>query len=57
MRTSCRVLGIALVVTATLIHSSEITRAQVTPATLYGVVQDSSGAILPGVNVVVTVWT
>ena len=49
-----RVPAIALVVAATLVLSSEITRAQVTTATLYGVVQDSSGAILPGVNVVVT---
>ena len=54
MRTSLRVLAIALVVAATLVLSSETIRAQVTTATLYGVVQDSSGAILPGVNVVVT---
>ena len=54
MRTSLRVLAIALVVAATLVLSSEAIRAQVTTATLYGVVQDSSGAILPGVNVVVT---
>ena len=54
MTTSPRVLAIALVVAVTLVLSSEITRAQVTTATLYGVVQDSSGAILPGVNVVVT---
>jgi hypothetical protein len=47
MTTSPRVLATALVVAVTLALSSEITRAQVTTATLYGVVQDSSGAILP----------
>ena len=54
MTTSQRVRAIALVSALTLVLSSEITRAQVTTATLYGVVQDSSGAMLPGVNVVVT---
>src|SRR5688572_3050890 len=54
MSPSFRVLASGLVVLVTLFLSSEITRAQVTTATLYGVVQDSSGAMLPGVNVVVT---
>jgi len=53
MTTFSRVLAIALVSGATLLFS-ENAGAQVTTATLYGVVQDSSGAILPGVNVVVT---
>jgi outer membrane receptor protein involved in Fe transport len=54
MTTSPRVLAIGLAIAATLVLSSVNLRAQVTTATLYGVVQDSSGAILPGVNVVVT---
>jgi len=53
MTSFSRVLAIALVSGATLLFS-ENAGAQVTTATLYGVVQDSSGAILPGVNVVVT---
>jgi hypothetical protein len=39
---------------AALLLCSSHARAQVTTATLYGVVHDTSGAILPGVNVVVT---
>ena len=39
---------------APIVLFSENVCAQVTTATLYGVVQDSSGAILPGVSVVVT---
>ena len=54
MATSLRVLASGLLFAAALVLSSVNTRAQVTTATLYGVVQDSSGAILPGVNVVVT---
>jgi outer membrane receptor protein involved in Fe transport len=54
MTTTPRVLAVGLVIAASLVLSSGNPRAQVTTATLYGVVQDSSGAILPGVNVVVT---
>ena len=54
MTTSPRVLAVGLVLGAALALSSGNPRAQVTTATLYGVVQDSSGAILPGVSVVVT---
>ena len=54
MTTTPRVLAVGLVIAATLVLSSGNPRAQVTTATLYGVVQDSSGAILPGVNVVIT---
>src|SRR5712691_2741271 len=49
-----RLLSIALTVVAALVASSAVARAQVTTATLYGVVHDSTGAILPGVSVVVT---
>src|SRR3954465_3022345 len=47
-------LFLALVSFATIFLGVPDARGQVTTATLYGVVQDSSGAILPGVNVVVT---
>jgi outer membrane receptor protein involved in Fe transport len=45
-------LAVALVAAVSLF--SVDTRAQVLEATLYGIVQDSSSAILPGVNVTVT---
>ena len=54
MATLPRVLAVGLLTAATFVLSSVNAPAQVTTATLYGVVQDSSGAILPGVNVVVT---
>src|SRR5688572_31034390 len=54
MSPSFRVLASGIVLAATFVLFSVNARAQVTTATLYGVVQDSSGAILPGVNVVVT---
>ena len=44
----------AFLFVAALVGSSWPARAQVITATLYGVVHDSSGAILPGVTVVVT---
>lgn len=49
-----RALAITPLVFAALLLSPSNARAQVTTATLYGVVRDTSGAILPGVNVVVT---
>src|SRR6185295_12384874 len=53
--TRCRQLFvIAFLFVAALAGSSWPARAQVITATLYGVVHDSSGAILPGVTVVVT---
>jgi hypothetical protein len=54
MTTSVRVLAITVLIAATIALFAGNARAQVTTATLYGVVQDTSGAILPGVNVVVT---
>jgi outer membrane receptor protein involved in Fe transport len=45
---------IALVAIGGFLLSSAPAMAQVTTATLYGVVRDTSGAILPGVNVTVT---
>ena len=54
MSISLRTLATGFFVAAALVLCSGNARAQVTTATLYGVVQDSSGAILPGVNVVVT---
>ncbi|MEO5739517.1 MAG: TonB-dependent receptor [Vicinamibacterales bacterium] len=54
MRIFPRVLAVALVIPFLLVLSSGAARGQVTTATLYGVVQDGSGAILPGVAVVVT---
>ena len=49
MISSRRFLAVALVAAACLF--SVDASAQVLEATLYGVVQDTSGAILPGVNV------
>jgi len=54
MSTFRRLLAIALVLAVALVSSSSPARAQVTTATLYGVVHDGTGAILPGVTVVVT---
>jgi len=54
MRNVLRLVGAALVLLAALAGSSSPARAQVITATLYGVVHDSTGAILPGVTVVVT---
>src|SRR5688572_29130956 len=54
MTTSRHVLAVGVIVGAMLLLPSLAVHAQVTTATLYGVVQDTSGAILPGVNVVVT---
>src|SRR5262245_58018973 len=53
MVTSPRLLAIGLLL-ATLSLPVGHARGQVTTATLYGVVHDSSGAIVPGVNVTVT---
>jgi outer membrane receptor protein involved in Fe transport len=53
MPISFRILASGFVIAAAFALFSGTARAQVTTATLYGVVQDSSGAILPGVNVVV----
>ncbi len=47
-------LAVALVSIASLVLAVPAARGQVTTATLYGVVQDTSGAILPGVSVTVT---
>src|SRR5262249_520683 len=47
-------LAIGLVLLATFLLPVGYTRGQVTTATLYGVVGDSSGAVLPGVSVTVT---
>ena len=44
----------ALTLAAALAASSAVARAQVTTATLYGVVHDTSRSILPGVSVTVT---
>jgi outer membrane receptor protein involved in Fe transport len=49
-----RSFAVPLVVVATLLGSWGIATGQVTTATLYGIVRDSSGGILPGVNVTVT---
>src|SRR5206468_3556324 len=54
MTSAPRLLAVALTLTAPLAGSSSPAEAQVTTATLYGVVHDSTGAILPGVSVVVT---
>jgi len=45
--------AVALVSIASLFPAVPAARGQVTTATLYGVVQDTSGAILPGVSVTV----
>src|SRR5258706_9977986 len=47
-------LLVALVTVASLFLAVPEARGQVTTATLYGVVKDPSGAILPGVSVTVT---
>src|SRR5204863_3929508 len=53
--TRCRHFSaMALLFAAALAGSSWPARAQVITATLYGVVHDSTGAILPGATVVVT---
>src|SRR5262245_49923281 len=54
MTRSRRLSAIALVFAAALAGSSWSARAQVITATLYGIVRDSTGAILPGATVVVT---
>jgi Carboxypeptidase regulatory-like domain len=54
MVTSQRFLAIGLVLLAILLLPAGRARAQVTTATLYGVVHDTSGAVLPGVSVTVT---
>src|SRR5262245_6477556 len=54
MVTSSRLLAIGLGLLAMLLQPAGQARGQVTTATLYGVVHDSSGAVLPGVNVTVT---
>ncbi|HUP40044.1 MAG TPA: TonB-dependent receptor, partial [Vicinamibacterales bacterium] len=55
MRMLPRVPAVVLALALTFIITFPIhTAAQVLEATLYGVVQDSSGAILPGVTVMVT---
>ena len=54
MRMCRRLVVTAFMVSVTVIGSSLPARAQVITATLYGVVHDSTGAILPGVTVVVT---
>src|SRR5437867_11004512 len=54
MVTAPRLLAIGLVFIATLLLPVGHARGQVTTATLYGVVHDRSGAILPGVSVTVT---
>src|SRR4029077_8638818 len=51
---SRRVLAIVLTLVAALAGSPWPARAQVITATLYGVVHDSTGGILPGATVVVT---
>jgi Carboxypeptidase regulatory-like domain/TonB-dependent Receptor Plug Domain len=54
MRNFRRLLAVGLILAATLIGSSAPARAQVITATLYGVVHDTTGGILPGATVVVT---
>src|SRR5687768_9930258 len=55
MRILARVPAVVLAFVFTFIFTfSTNTVAQVLEATLYGVVQDTSGAILPGVSVTVT---
>jgi outer membrane receptor protein involved in Fe transport len=54
MKSFRRIAAVALILAAALVGSSLPARAQVTTATLYGVVHDGTGAILPGVPVVVT---
>jgi len=53
--TSCpRIVAVVFLSIATIFLPAANVRAQVLEATLYGAVQDSSGAILPGVTVTVT---
>ena len=54
MVTSRRFLASFVVCIASLFLAASAARGQVTTATLYGVVQDTSRAILPGVSVTVT---
>src|SRR5947207_14190728 len=53
MMVNLRGFLVALVTIASLFLAVPAARGQVTTATLYGVVQDTSGAILPGVSVTV----
>ena len=52
--TALRVPAVVLFLAASLVLLPANARAQLTTGTLYGVVQDTSGAILPGVSVTVT---
>src|SRR5437762_2265680 len=54
MRNRRRLCVTGLILSAALAASAPLARAQVITATLYGVVHDGTGAILPGVAVVVT---
>ena len=54
MMTASRISFAVLLAFTTLFLTSSNARGQVLEATLYGVVQDSSGGILPGVTVTVT---
>ena len=54
MMTASRTSLLALLAFATLFLTAGNARGQVLEATLYGIVQDSSGGILPGVTVTVT---
>jgi hypothetical protein len=47
-------LAIVLGVVALLFGATIFTQAQVTTATLYGIVQDPSGSVMPGANVTLT---
>ena len=54
MMTASRISFAVLLAFATFFLTSSNARGQVLEATLYGIVQDSSGGILPGVTVTVT---
>src|SRR5262245_66019745 len=54
MATVRRCLLLTLFSLVTLFLATPDARGQVTTATLYGVVHDTSGAVLPGVSVTVT---
>src|SRR5207248_5752321 len=54
MRNLWRLGAAVLLLIVTIVLASSPVRAQVITATLYGVVHDGTGAILPGVTVVVT---
>ena len=54
MMTASRISFAVLLAFTTLFLTSSNARGQVLEATLYGIVQDSSGGILPGVTVTVT---